>query len=240
MDVFGGFKDAHADFEAFLSGLDLTATTHLALDNVLYEESNQVVLTEGADFTRPATPEERIDWECRRQKRLAVQSAFMAEISKHVFYYLGKKQINGLDIDPSKLYLNPLDGWATVLNKWPDLTDDVRQSSRCLAIDEPTAAVFHIVRCAEYVLRQICVQESIPHISKFNMMGNYLQDIDEYIKHPNTPPKRAELNRIMSLMRNLKDGWRDDTMHTGVMYQDFEAIAAYSAVKSALEICVIL
>lgn len=227
-DLFGGFEKANADFDDFLSGLGLNATSVLALSAARFTDATAVVPQEGEDPYRETTLQEKLHWEGLRQKRIAVNVAFCAEASKHLFFYVA---------DNANYYRQPFEGWDKIVARWPNITKDVEQASLSMAFGLHTAVVFHVVRCAEYVLKEVCVSENIPHLGNYNMMGNYLADIEDHLKKNLNHPKKAILHRIQDRMKGLKEGWRDPTMHTGTMYEDYEALAAYRSVQDGLRDC---
>ena len=52
-------------------------------------------------------------------------------------------------------YENPTEGWESAITRWPKITTDVEEASRCFACDRYGAAVFHALLVAEFGVIQI-------------------------------------------------------------------------------------
>jgi hypothetical protein len=85
-------------------------------------------------------------------------------------------------LSPSEhdLYTNPLAGWEAVVEKFPAAADDLEEAGRCLALQLPTAAVFHLMRVNELGLYTVATAVNAKYT---NPNGNdVLKAIDDALK----------------------------------------------------------
>jgi HEPN domain len=97
----------------------------------------------------------------------------------------------------------------------PDEQYDIVQAGRCLVFEVPTAAAFHIFRAAESVMRRyyVAVVGSVPETANW---GAYLKSLED---HGGADPK------ILHSLREIKDLYRNPTMHPEKKYSPDEALS---------------
>jgi len=133
-----------------------------------------------------------------------------------------------------------------VATMFPEAKLDIKAAGTCLAIDLNTAAIFHLMRAAEYGLRSLARDMQIPMTKspiEFKTWGAVIDSMDEKmaaVKGPASPHKSEELEFYSSLIqdaKSLKNLWRDEVMHARNMeYTDLDALSAYGHVKRFMEV----
>ena len=107
----------------------------------------------------------------------------------------------------------------------PEAVYDVKQAGRCLALDAPTAAGFHILRAVESLIR-IYVDKVTgkPHPSKNRNWGAYINAI----RNNNGD------TRVANFLQHVKDTYRNPIMHPEVVLTSDEAFSLFNASLSAI------
>jgi hypothetical protein len=117
---------------------------------------------------------------------------------------------------------------------------ELSEAAKCLALDRPTAAVFHLMRIMEIGIRAIADCLGIPDPIKpaERNWGKILEKIKGQIdlKWPNTADKMsgdgAIFESLYATLDAAKNPWRNGTMHVESKYTDSEAENMFSVVKA--------
>jgi hypothetical protein len=131
----------------------------------------------------------------------------------------------------------PLFG-PTVQSRFPEMTADIVDAGLCLGIDRATAAVFHLMCVMEHAIQRLAKRLNVPKRKVqhkdwgtiFKLMNDAVQSL------PRTSTK--EKNRLQRLsehmmqLTNVKDAWRNPTMHSRRRYTVEEAKAIFENVKT--------
>jgi len=116
---------------------------------------------------------------------------------------------------------------ADLTTKVPEALPDIRQATRCIAFELPTAAGFHLHRAHESVLRVYwdCVTGGADRPQEQNM-GVYLRELDKLKK--GKPEVRSHL-------RSIKDFHRNPLMHPEQSLDSVDqALDLLSAIRSSI------
>ena len=129
-----------------------------------------------------------------------------------------------------------------------DLRDEIRAAGRCLAYDEWTAAVFHLMRVLERGLRDISKRLKLKFPRKpidYQDWEGILQAIEtkiQQLKNPQGKPltgrgrARVEyLSDAVSQFRIFKDAWRNYVSHSRGFYGETEAFKVFRAVEHFMQ-----
>lgn len=134
-----------------------------------------------------------------------------------------------------RLYEDPTAVWAEVADKFDVLTD-AQEASRCLALDRPTACVFHLMRVVEVGVRVLGTRFGVAVAEEKNWQ-NILEQTSAAIKRlPDgsaaEKERKQELAGIASHLFNVKVKWRNPTMHPRASYSVAEAREVFESVKT--------
>jgi hypothetical protein len=172
------------------------------------------------------------------------EESLMLELWPRKFVEIPKDYTEYLD-NESLLGLN-------VRSAFKSAAPDIVEAGNCIAIDCGTAAVFHLMRVAEWGLRALCVHLKVLRIPKSKKPGEkrytpleYSQwerilteareAIEKKIGKMRAGPVRQEAQEFYySLLQDLngfKDAWRNHVMHTRATYTRKGAEDVYDHVK---------
>jgi len=108
---------------------------------------------------------------------------------------------------------------------------DISEAGSCLALDRPTAAVFHLMCALETPLESLAHQLGVPLTQK--PWGTILADIED--KVASLPAKGADkdfYSRVVLEFRFFKDAWRNPVAHAKAHYCEREAMLIFDHVRA--------
>ena len=117
---------------------------------------------------------------------------------------------------------------------------DIEAAARCMALNEYTAAVFHLMRILEIGLRAFAAAVGLPSSSgvQFENWKNIIDQIEKKIRElEQTPksPEKSETLRVYSQAATnfmyFKDAWRNHVSHARATYDDRESANIWNHVK---------
>lgn len=134
-----------------------------------------------------------------------------------------------------------------VCMSFPSIVDDLDEAIKCLALERPTACVFHLMRCCEAVAGAVALSlgVTIPANPKPSESGwGYFAketgkriaayNADRNAAPPDWPSKAAFYSEVEADFRALQRAWRNPTMHMDKTYSLERAKQIMDAVTSAL------
>jgi HEPN domain-containing protein len=113
---------------------------------------------------------------------------------------------------------------------FPELSEDIVESAKCLALHRYTASVFHLMRAMEGAVQALSQKLNIPNASR--EWGKLLSDIKPKIEDMPKGNIRNEWSENFSLLYHVKQAWRNETMHPKQTYTEEEAKEVWAAVRS--------
>jgi hypothetical protein len=118
-----------------------------------------------------------------------------------------------------------------VEHEFPQMSEDIAESGKCLALARPTAAVFHLMRVMEIAVQRLGDKLGITLVSE-KVWQKILNDINGAIK---TLDQKAPATRlyaeIAAHLYHVKLAWRNEVMHPKQTYTPDEASELFGAVK---------
>ena len=123
---------------------------------------------------------------------------------------------------------------------------EISEAGKCLALDRPTACVFHLMRAVEVAIEAIrtCLQMPSPSRDQHKAWGAVLGAVREELdrrerldyKHQwNSMADRKLFERMHMSLVAIKDGCRDDTMHVESVYPPSEAEHLFALTKGFIQ-----
>lgn len=170
-----------------------------------------------------------------------IDEVLVSEMWKHKFLRISDS--NAAFVDQDALFGS---------NVIAEAADDIKAAGNCLACECNTAAVFHLMRAAEWGLRALCSHLGIIKTVKTKKSGKkkyvpieytqwerMLEDaqtrIDKKIEKLAAGKRKQELQEfyypLLSDLNGFKDAWRNHVMHTRASYSPQDAIAIFDHVK---------
>lgn len=103
--------------------------------------------------------------------------------------------------------------------------EDINQAGRCLALDSPTAAGFHILRAVESLIRIYHEKLTKKALAlKSRNWGSYIRDLND----------ASADQRITGYLLHMKDTYRNPIAHPDVILSVEEAFSLFNASLSAI------
>lgn len=131
-------------------------------------------------------------------------------------------------------------------DKFPEASKEIKDAGNCLAADLDTAAVFHLMRAAEFGMRAIARERKV-HIKRTaleyadweRVLSELDKKADEVANWRGRGPAKAKaLEFYRGAIRQLdwlKDEWRNPTMHARKRYSHLQAVDVFSKVKDFMQ-----
>jgi hypothetical protein len=136
-----------------------------------------------------------------------------------------------------------------VADKFPDSAREIAAAGRCLALEEPTAGVAHLMRALESPLQVIAAEMGVTFKKGPNDLENWKNLIDnieakieeDVARLEQTAKSHERNNRLKRLaeialdFRHFKNAWRNDVAHGREWYDKPYATKVFDAVKSFMQ-----
>lgn len=139
-----------------------------------------------------------------------------------------------IDKGDVSFYVNKQPFGEVVSDKFPLASEDIEEASKCLALQQSTACIFHLMRAMEGAVKRLGERLGVKNVEK--EWGKILSDIGGAIERmPNsTLDEKAARNNWSEVHANLyhvKQAWRNDTMHPKQTYSREEAYNVFVAMR---------
>lgn len=122
-------------------------------------------------------------------------------------------------------------------------SNDIAAASRCYALDEWTACVFHLMRVLEHGLKNLSEKVGFaPDAMRQENWKNIIDQIESKIREMEALPKNAEksakiqvLSEAATQFRYFKDAWRNHVAHSHASYDNHSGQRVWTHVKEFME-----
>ncbi len=130
-----------------------------------------------------------------------------------------------------------------VAEQFPDQAKDMAAAARCIALDEWTAAVFHLMRVLEGGIHELAAWLSVTLAKGAGeQWKNALDQIEKALREveqqPASPRKSADLtfySGVVAQFRWFKDAWRNHVSHARTHYDEREALEVWNHVRPFMQ-----
>lgn len=137
-------------------------------------------------------------------------------------------------------YLSPSKGWEETLKRFPEMTEDVEESEKCLALDRHTACVFHLMRVIEIAVQLWGTSLGVanPTEKEWGIITNEIKQTVEKLPDTTAAEKahKTAMHEIKGHLDSLRWAWRNPTMHPKQSYKDWEAKEVIDRVRSFMNL----
>ena len=121
-----------------------------------------------------------------------------------------------------------------VAAKFRKASEDIEEAGKCIALQRPTASVFHLMRAMEVVVQRLGKKLGVANVDK--EWGKILSDIGRAIeampKYTETEKrKRARWSEANANLYHVKQAWRNETMHPKQTYTRDQALEVFQATR---------
>lgn len=124
---------------------------------------------------------------------------------------------------------------------FPQASYDIAAASRLLALDEWTAAVFHLMRAAELALRLLARKLRIRKVET-KEWATLVDNFDKALVAMRQQKRTATRDRKLQYYSEarvhfgiFKDAWRNHVMHSRATYDERQAFAIFSSVRTFMD-----
>lgn len=132
---------------------------------------------------------------------------------------------------------------AEVSTAFPNAAADIAAASRCYALDEWTASVFHLMRALEHGLRHFADvvglgTDAMAHENWKNVIDQIEKKIREMEQEKKSPEKIERLKVLSAAavqFRYFKDAWRNHVAHAHVHYDSHSGPKIWEHVRSFMQ-----
>lgn len=125
-----------------------------------------------------------------------------------------------------------------VATKFGVATDDIEQAAKCLALRQPTACVFHLMRAMESVVRQLARKLKMtvtPQTTWRQMTGNMDAQIKKMKEKTGRQKQKKNIwEEARVNLHHLGSVLRNNTMHPTSVYTQDEAKHIFNAVRVSM------
>jgi hypothetical protein len=140
---------------------------------------------------------------------------------------LRRKHFLSLNSLEAEIFKNPREGWQEVIDAYPNLTTDLEEASKCLALGFDTACVFHLMRVMEVGLQLFGGKVGVA-FPEAKVWQQILDQANKAIKTmPETSPEekttKSNHAELAAHLYNVKLAWRNEVMHPKASYKHEEA-----------------
>jgi hypothetical protein len=126
-----------------------------------------------------------------------------------------------------------------VANSFPECSEDISQAHQCFAYEQYTAAMFHLGRAMEIVVKRLAKRMRATKPARHEWQ-HYINAMNEKIKQmpfktPQQKERRAIFSEATNYLFNFKEGWRNPTMHPKRTYKRSEALTVLEGTGAFLK-----
>jgi hypothetical protein len=177
-----------------------------------------------------------VDHKTVNAQAIQIRQLLLDDLSQHLFICIPAEYRELIEQE------EPIFG-DSVANVFDKAKRDIEASSRCLALGEWTACVFHSMRVLEYGLRELASLVELPAdaMAQENWK-NVIDQIEAKIRGMEALPKSAEKSAALKTyseaalqFRYFKDAWRNYVSHTNEPSDERDASSVWNHVKEFMQ-----
>jgi hypothetical protein len=157
----------------------------------------------------------------------------LVELTTRIVDELEERLFLSVPLSQSPLYLQsePLFG-KKVTKQFPQLLEDISEAGKCLALDRPTACVFHLMRITELTVQRFGSELGVSLVTEKNWQV-ILDQINAAVKkRDHRDAKTKAYASAASHLYNIKVAWRNEVMHPKQTYTFEEARSIFDNVRT--------
>lgn len=150
-----------------------------------------------------------------------MNSEFFFHVKRSDLSFYGKKDLLG----------------SLVSRHFPSLTSDIEAAGNCLALRQPTACVFHLMRVMEKGTQVLGKKLKVVIDPEIETWNKVLDHVDKQIRLLPTvtarqKAKKAAFAEVSSYLHQVRIAWRNEVMHPKATYTQEEARDVFSASRA--------
>lgn len=178
---------------------------------------------------------------------VTIMNAFQAELGTHVFMHVLPHRVRYWSTDaelssPTGRIGNDLVRMFASLASFPDAKHDAREAGNCISYGLFTAAVYHLMRCAEFGLVSVARSVNVDEEKLAQGwdkciagIGSAIKAIESTKPTPDWKDQTKRLSDLCSWFTTIRTGWRNPVSHIPRVYSENVAIAMFSAIGTIFD-----
>jgi HEPN domain-containing protein len=123
--------------------------------------------------------------------------------------------------------------------RFPSTSFDIDEAGKCVIAGRWTAAVFHMMRVMELGVQELATVLSVPVPSDKHWGALHTAISKQIMAMPNgtqaEQQKKSSFNDEATYLGNVKNSWRNPTMHPGEKYTQEETMHIFECVKKYMQ-----
>lgn len=124
-----------------------------------------------------------------------------------------------------------------VSKHFPNSTSDIEAAGNCLALEQPTACVFHLMRVMEKGTQTFGKKLKVKIDPEIESWNTILNQVDVQMKQllsktSKQKSRKADFAEVSSYLRHVKIAWRNEVMHPKATYTQEEARDVFAASRA--------
>jgi len=157
-------------------------------------------------------------------------SGIRDHLSSEYFFHLDQSDV--------PLYLTQEPFGSDVTRKFPKATEDIAEAAKSLALQRPTAAVFHLMRVMELALRALAKKLKVttidPNVESWNKITDHVNKAINGLPAKTTPEqsRKTKFGAVSAHLNSVRIAWRNEVMHPKQSYSREEAHTIFNAVRA--------
>ncbi len=199
--------------------------------NKMISGIDSVMPREWPEAVKLFSSEDKIGYTCYaiRQGAKEFETVLEAELQSLDTYLVSQK---GTHSTPDLIERAEIMFPTAIRNRLPpQAIIDIRHAGRCLALDNPTASGFHILRAVESVMGvyfKLVTGNPLP--TRMRNWGVYIKTLR---KHP------AHSDKVVTFLDHIRDSYRNPILHPEISLEEDEAEALLGAAATAIRMLVL-
>lgn len=156
------------------------------------------------------------------------------ELMRRIDDEVGTISFLSLTAEEKKRWSDRIPFGEDVFERFPSAIVDIEEASKCLALERPTAAVFHLMRAMEAALKVTAKALGIDYSPSWESYIKEIQSrIDTKYKQKGVRWRRDEpfFREVLGHLQAVKVAWRNPTMHIEKQYTPVQAEEVFNAVR---------
>ncbi|WP_159008145.1 hypothetical protein [Bradyrhizobium sp. S69] len=151
------------------------------------------------------------------------------ELKAQYFFHLDQRDV--------PFFVNEQPFGPQVAEKFERANEDIAEAGKCLALQRPTACVFHLMRAMESAVQRLGKRLKVQIDVKVETWHQIMLHVNKSIEQlpSKTPPqkrKKALYAECSAHLQSVRLAWRNEVMHPKQTYTRQEALDIFNATRA--------
>lgn len=172
--------------------------------------------------------EKELSWSEAATTLKDVRDTVFMELNDHIFLVVPNERFD--------FYQQPEPPFGrAVAEAFPEAAVDISEGTRCIAVDQFTASVFHLMRAAEWALRRLALATGVQDVERKDF-GQLVQETrDKYQSMSNRDPAKQHPATALATLDLFNNAWRNPVVHSRDNYDERRALDVWNGVRAFMQ-----